>query len=160
MGSSGNRGHSPINGVEISLCEVTRDNWVDCIRLSLHPEQASFVASNVDTIAESRFEPHYRLRAICAAGRPVGFLAFCPENDPEDPETYWLFRFMIDREHQGKRYGTVALKLAIAEMRALGAKVILTMHKPENQAAARLYAQSGFKESGMLDDGDILLRLT
>ena len=27
MGSSGNRGHSPINGVEISLCEVTRDNW-------------------------------------------------------------------------------------------------------------------------------------
>lgn len=34
--------------MEIELKEVTKDNWIDCIDLSLYPEQEKNVASNVD----------------------------------------------------------------------------------------------------------------
>ena len=50
--------------MDTELKEVTKENWIDCIHLSLHPEQEGNLASNVDTIAESKFEPENQLRAI------------------------------------------------------------------------------------------------
>ncbi len=41
----------------IKLAGVTKDNGIDCINLLLYPEQEKNLASNVDTIAESKFEP-------------------------------------------------------------------------------------------------------
>ena len=39
----------------ISLRELTKENYLDCIRLNLHPEQEENLASNAITIAQSRF---------------------------------------------------------------------------------------------------------
>lgn len=143
----------------IELKEVTRDNWIDCIRLSLHPEQEGNVAPNVDSIAESKFELHHQLRAIYKDKQVIGFLAFCVEDDPPNPELYWLFRFMIDKDFQGKGYGTQALNLVIEEITHLGAKCIHTMHKPKNIRAGKLYQKAGFTYIGNLDDGDLLMEL-
>ncbi|MDJ0635580.1 MAG: GNAT family N-acetyltransferase [Xenococcaceae cyanobacterium MO_188.B29] len=141
----------------IKLKEVTKDNWIDCIDLSLYPEQEKNVASNVASIAESKFEPHYQLRAVYKEQKVIGFLAFCVEVDPPDPELYWLFRFMIDKHFQGQGYGTKALNLVIEEIRQLGAKRIHTMHKPSNKTAGKLYQKAGFVYIGHLDDGDLLM---
>lgn len=111
------------------------------------------------SIAESKFETHYRPRVIYADGEVVGFLMYCVETDPPNPELYWLFRLMIDVQNQGQGYGTIAIKLAISEMKTLGAKRIRTMHKPENQVAGKLYRSLGFQEIGMLEDGDVELEL-
>ena len=48
----------------VSLKELSRDNWIECIRLELEDSQKGYVAGNVDTIAESKFETHHCLRAI------------------------------------------------------------------------------------------------
>ncbi|ABU73170.1 hypothetical protein [Vibrio campbellii] len=48
----------------ISLRELTKENYLDCIRLNLHPEQEENLASNAITIAQSRFETDYRLKVI------------------------------------------------------------------------------------------------
>lgn len=143
--------------MEIELKEVTKDNWIDCIDLSLYPEQEKNVASNVASIAESKFEPHYQLRAIYKDKKVIGFLAFCVENDPSDPELYWIFRFMIDKNFQGRGYGIKALNLVMAEIKQLGAKRIYTMHKPSNKTAGKLYQKAGFSYIGTLDDGDRLM---
>jgi diamine N-acetyltransferase len=147
------------NSLMVTLQDVTILNWRDCIRLSLHEPQVGFVASNVATIAESRFNPHYHLRAIYADEQLVGMLAFCHEDEPEDLELYWIFRLMIDRTQQGNGYGVEAIRLVIDEIRTLGGKRIKTMHKPDNVAASVSYTKLGFRSTGRLDDGDCLLEL-
>ncbi|MEZ6049997.1 MAG: GNAT family N-acetyltransferase [Planctomycetaceae bacterium] len=142
-----------------TLQDVTRENWRACIRLEMHEHQQGFVASNVATIAESRFEPHFVLRAIYAEDKVVGMLAYCPEDDPPDPTLYWIFRLMIDKHHQGQGIGTAAMRLAIKEIRELGAHKVRTMHKPSNEIAAALYPKLGFQQIGFHDDGDVLLEL-
>ena len=143
----------------ISLKEVDKTNWIDCVRLSLHPEQENFVASNSDTIAESKFETHHQVRAIYNDDTVIGLLSYCHEDEPLDLTLYWLFRFMIDKQYQGQGYGHKALELAVGEMTSVGANRIQTMHKPSNHNAAALYRNYGFEEIGTLDDGDTLLQL-
>ena len=141
----------------LTLENVTAKNWRDCTRLSIHDHQAGYVASNVATIAESKFEQHYHLRAIYRSTDLVGMLAFCHETEPEDLDLFWIFRLMIDKAHQRCGYASKAMTIAMEEIRDLGGKRIRTMHKPANVAAAGLYAQLGFSEIGSLDDGDTLL---
>ncbi len=143
----------------IKLQEVTKDNWIDCINLSLYSEQKDYLASNVDSIAESKFHPNNQLRAIYLKEKMIGFLAFCVEDDPPNPELYWIFRFMIDKHFQGQGYGTKALKLVIEEIKKLGAKRIQTMHKPKNKIAGQLYQTIGFSYIGNLDGGDLLMEM-
>jgi diamine N-acetyltransferase len=141
----------------IQLGQVNKENWVKCTQLSLKSEQESFLASNLATIAESKFEPHYQLRAIFSGEEIVGMAAFCPEIDIDEPDLYWIFRFMIDKSFQGKGLGHKALKLIIEEIKTLKAKKILTMCKPCNKVALSLYLKVGFLIKGYLDDGDHLL---
>jgi diamine N-acetyltransferase len=143
----------------VELRPLTRDNWAACADLPLLPSQQGLLAPNVYSIAELNFEPHYSARAIYASGQLVGFLMYCPENDPPDPALFWLFRFMVAAEHQGKGHGASALRLAVAEMKAAGATRVRTMHKPRNDPASKLYRKHGFAEVGVLDDGDIELEL-
>jgi diamine N-acetyltransferase len=143
----------------IRLEAVTRDNWRDCAKLVLPASQEQRVAQNVWSIAEAAFEPHYRPRAISLDGTVIGFLMYCPETDPPDPALFWLFRFMLAPAYQARGYGAEALRLALAEMRASGAARVRTMHKPGNLSASKLYRRLGFREIGVLDDGDIELEL-
>lgn len=144
----------------ITLRPVDRNNWVACGRISVGDDQHGLVAGNLETIAESTFELHYHLRAIYHDELVVGMLAYCHENDPEDLELYWIFRLIIDSSFQGKGFGSEAMKLAIAEIRARGATRIHTMHQPGNRIASSLYGKLGFEITGeRLDDGDIVREL-
>ena len=144
----------------LSLQEVSLENWEDCADLELPPDQEDFVATNLYSLAESKFEPHYLPRAICLGDCVVGFLMYCPETDPPDPELFWLLRFMIAREHQGRGLGKRALQLAIKQMQQRGARRIITMHKPSNAVAEKMYDSAGFVATGELDGwGDVLREL-
>jgi len=143
----------------ISLREVTKDNYLDCIHLKLDPEQQKFLAPNSVSIAQSKFISTHRTRAICKDNNVVGFLSFTHEDDPEDLELFWLFRFMIDKEFQAQGISQQVLKLLVEEVKALGGKRLQTMHSPTNMNASSAYKKFGFTEIGVLDDGDIHLEL-
>ncbi|WP_050986161.1 GNAT family N-acetyltransferase [Schlesneria paludicola] len=143
----------------VTLRDLTRDNWVECARLALDENQQGNLASNIETIAESKFEEHHRLRAIYHGDRLVGLLAYTREDDPPDEELFWIFRLMVDKDYQRQGIGLAAMQLAIGEIAELGASRIRTMHKPTNRAAASLYRNLGFREIGFLDDGDVLLEM-
>jgi len=144
----------------VELLPLIRDNWVACTNLQLLPSQQGLLAPNVYSIAELNFEPHYTPRVIHANGQVVGFLMYCPENDPLDTNLFWLFRFMVAAEHQRKGYGASALRLALLEIKDAGATRVRTMHKPRNSAASKLYRRHGFVEIGDLPDGDKELELS
>ena len=143
--------------MNIKLKPVTKDNWIDCIHLSLHPNQEGNLASNLVTRVEAKFYLENQLRAIYLGDRVIGMLAYCMEDEPPTPDVYWLFRFMIDKDFQNRGYGTKALDLVIQEISTLGAKKIYTSHKPKNQVAGRLYQKAGFNYTGERDDGDLMM---
>ena len=98
----------------VKLKDVTAKNWRAVARLELAPDQSDLVADNLYSIAESKFDPDARPRAVYAGDEPVGFLMY----DASDGEAL-IYRFMIDRRHQGKGYGRAALVLAIDEIEGI-----------------------------------------
>ena len=143
----------------VTLRDLTLDNRKDSTRYTLDENQQGNLASNIETIAESKFADHHRLRAIYLGDRLVGLLAYTHEDDPTDEKLFWIFRLMVDKNYQRQGIGRAAMQLAIAEIAELGASRIRTMHKPTNRAAASLYRSIGFREIGFLDDGDVLLEM-
>jgi RimJ/RimL family protein N-acetyltransferase len=68
---------------------------------------------------------------------------------------------MIETQHQEKCYGEAAVKLALKDMREVGAKDVRTSTDIGNTRAEKLYKKLGFEETGILEDsGSMLLRLS
>lgn len=144
---------------KIVLVPVSKENWVDCSYLKAGKGQEKNVASCLATIAESKFETHYELRAIEREGKIVGMLAYCPEVDEPTQGLFWIFRLLIDEEFQRKGYGAQAIRHCLEEIERKDGVVVRIMCKPGNSAAIRCYETIGFTRKGYLEDGDILYEL-
>ena len=150
----------------VILRDVTKENWQECARLTLAPDQEAFVASNAYSLAESKFMPTFVPQAIYAraetdgAATMVGFVmyGFYPDGEPAFGRRHWIFRLMIDREHQGRGYGRAALALVLDRLSAdPNCPDVLIGHVPENTIAARLYAQLGFAPFATAPWGETVL---
>jgi diamine N-acetyltransferase len=141
----------------ISLRPITVENWRDCIALSVAPEQERFVASNLYSLAETRFNPEKRPCAIYADETMVGFVMY--GRDLDDGR-YWIVRFMIDHREQGKGYGKAALRLVTERLATFtDCDAILLDYETENVAARRFYGGVGFRETGTDAAGQIIAAL-
>jgi diamine N-acetyltransferase len=61
---------------KVELRDVTARNWRAVVALELAPEQQGLLASNLYSIAQSKFDPDARPRAIYAGEVVVGFLMY------------------------------------------------------------------------------------
>ncbi|MEJ0075686.1 MAG: GNAT family N-acetyltransferase [Alphaproteobacteria bacterium] len=146
---------------KVRLEDVTVRNWRAVARLKLAPDQQGLVASNLYSIAQSKFDPNAHPRAVYAGDKPVGFLMYDVRETKDQTREASIYRFMIDRNHQGKGYGRAALTQALAEIRAVpGIRKISIGYMPENPVAKPFYASFGFVEAGKDDDGEIIAELT
>ena len=102
-----------------------------------------------------------RARAVYAGERVVGFLMYDAGAADDAPREAVIYRFMIDRRHQGKGYGRAALAKALDEIRAIPrvSKVSIS-YMPDNPVAKPFYASFGFVEVGLDEDGEMLAELT
>lgn len=143
--------------MDVTLREVTRDSWEECVRLKVAEEQAGYVAANVYSLAESRFYPEMVPLAIYAGETMVGFVMY--GLDPRDHQ-YWIYRLMVDHMHQGKGYGRAAMVQTLDRLRQIpGCTAAVIGYEPENAAAARLYASLGFRETGLAPWGEMVAKL-
>lgn len=70
---------------DVRLQDVTAQNWRAVVSLKLADEQRSLLASNLYSIAQSKFDEAAVPRAICAGDEVVGFLMYdVPEVEDED----------------------------------------------------------------------------
>ncbi|PHV13036.1 GNAT family N-acetyltransferase [Chitinimonas sp. BJB300] len=142
--------------MSLTLKPITRENFDAVIDLQLLDHQAHYLASNAYSIAQASFFPHYKTRAIYAAGELVGFLMYVSRKEEGSPGEYGIWRFMIDARHQGKGYGRRALQLAIDEIQSnIDAERISTCYFPENPIAKDFYGSFGFVETGIDEDGEM-----
>ena len=150
--------------MSISLRPIDETNREAVLALSVREDQP-FVASNRYSLkqyeeAEQEEPGVARPFGIYADDRLVGFCMFSvdPEDEDED-DRYYLWRFMIDKEEQGKGYGQAALQEIIRYFRELGADRLLLSTEPENERGLHVYHKAGFQEIGAIDDGEAVLRL-
>ena len=93
--------------MKIELVELSEDNVKQGFDLKVASEQMQYIASNIDSWETAKEnEKVARPFAICCDGKIVGFTMFAFDGYNEDPEDkYWLWRFMIDKNEQGKGFG-------------------------------------------------------
>lgn len=141
----------------VTLREITKENLHDILRLKVAPHQEQFVASNAVLLAEAHFETELPwFRGIYVRDMPVGFLML--EYDKED-QTYNLWRFMIDEQHQGCGYGQRALELFFTHVKALpGADALYTSCVPAAGGPGPFYEKLGFVYTGEEEEGELWMR--
>lgn len=143
---------------EISLRALSSENYEGIIRLNVSEDQKTFVAPNVNSIAESKVYPELIPMAIYAGETLVGFLMY---RQRLETEPYYLMRFMIDARYQGKGYGRAALAKIVELMRALpGCDRIYLSYEPDNVFAEQLYMHFGFAPTGEYMEGEKVACLT
>ncbi|MBG9549027.1 GNAT family N-acetyltransferase [Cytobacillus firmus] len=136
-----------MNTGKVKIEEVTADNWFDCCLLELSEEQRAYMEPNAVSIAQSKFETALRPYVIYLEDKAVGFLMF--NTCLEEMDAYWIYRIMVDKEHQGRGIGKKATELMIAEMAKLpNAKKLAVGYHLENLGAHHLYASLGFADHG------------
>ena len=141
----------------IILKEITAKTCWPIFNLEVAENQSSFVAPNAHSIAEAYFSKEAWFRGIYLGDQPVGFVMLYA--DTEKPE-YFLWRLMIDKDHQGNGYGYQAMGRVIEYTKTLpNAVELLTSYVPGEGNPAPFYYKLGFEETGEVIDGENVLRL-
>lgn len=150
--------------MKIELRVIDETNKDDVILLAVSDSQKQYIASNkesLETAAEEEYKTIARSFAIYADDNLVGFTMFAFDVDYSDSnDRYWLWRFMIDKNLQGKGYGSAALQKVIEYFRSNEADHIRLSTKESNTAALSLYHRYQFKETGEMNDEEIVLQLS
>ncbi len=156
---------------EVTLCAITAENWLDCIRLKPSAEQMSrhYVADNTLSLAQAYAEPWWTPLAVYAGTTIVGFVMYgrWPHGVQSElwgetlkPGIDYIARMMIDERYQGRGFGTAALAEVIAKIKAQGeCRAIELDYDRGNVAADRLYTGYGFQLLRENEFGEISARL-
>ena len=129
----------------VTLNEITSATVRMICSLEAREEQKRFVAPNALSIAQAYFEPRAVFRAVYADEVPVGFVMWKPA---DDPAVAYLWRFMIDHNHQGKGHAKQAITLLIDLLRDAGYQRIQTSVVLGDGGPLDFYSSLGFVETG------------
>ena len=131
------------------------------LSLDVSPNQQGLVATMAESYADALFPPDYGwgqvtpwLRGVTRDGEPAGFI-MCADPTPTQPEA-WIWRLLVDRNHQGYGVGTFAMHQVIQRYRDLGVGRILVSWAPRSNNPSGFYHKLGFKETGEMVDGEIV----
>lgn len=149
--------------MNVTLREISAATLGRIITLSVTPEQQQFVAYNSVSLAEALFSPEAWYRAIYHDDEPAGFVMLYDETlrpvAPENPQVA-IWRFMIDRNFQGRGIGAAALQLVVAHVRAQArCRTLLVSYVPGPGCPEPFYLRGGFRHTGRVDDGEVVLEL-
>ena len=141
--------------MNIQLLEINRENWEKVIALKVHDEQSHFVASNLYSLVQAKYQPECKPLAIYDDCLLVGFLMYViPTAQQND---YWIYRLMIDKYHQKKGYGKKAMQLVLDLIKQdKDYNKVYISFEPSNHEAKMLYERLGFVSTGEIDDGEIV----
>lgn len=141
----------------VTLRPVTRDNFETVADLELHQHQRAWLASNSYSIAQASFHPNFHTRAIYLGDEVIGFMMFVVLDGVDDePGEYSIWRFMVDRRHQGKGHGRRALQTLLDDIRRdpAACKVWIS-YIPGNEVASAFYSSFGFVETEIDEEGEM-----
>lgn len=149
--------------------KITDDNYGECIKLDPGENGRKLVAPNVNSLAIAYVCKENNICtpmpfAIYNDENMVGFIMMSSlikdQDNDFNEDTYDIWRFMVDKKYQGKGYGREALLKAIDFIKSFPygpAKTLVLSYLPENEAGRSLYESVGFKATGEIEDGEIVM---
>jgi GNAT superfamily N-acetyltransferase len=148
---------------DLELVELT-GRAREFLSLEVAENQKRNVASMAESYADALFPPQDGwensttwIRGVTRAGTPAGFI-MCSDA-PDDEKDPWIWRLLVDREHQGFGVGKFAVECAIARYRSLGVRQLLTAWHPGPNDASGFYKMLGFVETGEMLEGEVVAAL-
>ncbi|WP_061290147.1 GNAT family N-acetyltransferase [Herbidospora cretacea] len=151
---------------DVTLRPVTDDNRAEVTALRVAPAQEEYVASVADSLADAERYPEAMPRhwAIYADETPVGFLMISDNVPPGDPGIlgpYFLWRLLVDAEHQRRGYGRAALAAlgGYLSTRPGATELLTSVHPGETGSPMGFYLRLGFQDTGADHEGERVLRL-
>ena len=156
----------------ITLRPVTMDNVGQIMKLKA---DESLVASNAYSLAQAYVfttecsEELLLTRGIYFDEKLIGFLMVYLELGPEwtydnNGEPYfYLWRLMIDENHQDKGYGRKAMDILIDELKSGAhgnANTLYTSTAPASTVTPKFYRSFGMVPTGEMDEGETVLRMS
>ena len=142
-------------GEHVRLVPVDESNRRACLALRVHRTQHTLIASNEKSLEQASKNPQLVTRALVAADRVVGFAMYERRRDGSG----YIWRVMVDEEHQGHGLGRRLMELLLEELRAAGLRPVFISHRPENRVAAQLFESLGFFEVDFEADGEVVREL-
>lgn len=143
----------------IDFRKITEENFDAIIKMK-RPDGEGYVASNTYSLAQAwlyREANDVYLFAIYDDEMPVGFMML--DEDLEE-RSLVIWRIMFPVEHQNKGFGTLAIKKIIQMAKESGKYDFLIIdYVPENKIAGHVYEKVGFKPTGEISNGEIVMRL-
>ena len=141
----------------VSLREVDKDTYLTLLQLKTTPDQDRFVANNAISLAQLHFnQDRAWARRVCAGEAPIGFVMMY---DEPDGTTAYLWRFLIDRHHQGSGYGREAMQELVELVRSRGKQKLTLSYVPQEGHPGPFYEALGFQDTGRVEDGERILEL-
>ena len=137
----------------VEFREVDFFNLRAVLDLRVTDAQSEYVASVQESIAEAEVTQDARpwYRALYADEEPVGFVMLSDNIPPGNPELvgpYYLWRLLIDVDHQGRGYGTRALDLAVEYIQARpNGRELFTSVVEEPGSPMNFYLKYGFQKT-------------
>lgn len=138
---------------------IDRANFYPLLKMD-PGDGGKFVASNAVSLAEAWL--HYERHdthpfAVYHAEELVGFMMV---HEDRAKGVLDLWRLAIAREHQGRGYGSAALSRLIALAQESGRYTCIAIgYMKGNDRARHIYEKLGFRPTGLVEDGEIIMRL-
>lgn len=148
--------------VMVQLRDIDEDNWMEVALLTTEEDGIpkvceQYVSSNALSIVQAVYEGNWEVKAIYCGKKPVGFTmyGYNPEYDG-----YEICRIMIDHKHQGKGFGTIALKLVMEELSLFeDCDYIYLSLNPNNEKSKKIYKKLGFEDTGVKNGSEEVWRI-
>ena len=153
-----------VDPAQVSLRPITEDTVRAVCALSVRENQVGLVAPNAVSLAEALFSPLAWYRAVYLQDSIVGFVMLYDQSLREPPAPSpkaVVWRFMVDKNVQGKGVGRAALLRVIEHVRHKEVFSVLSLsYVPVPGSAEKFYRDLGFKPTGRVEDGEVELELS
>ena len=142
----------------IELRPVAAGNWRACADLEVAPEQRDFVSPVARYLCLCHYGAVWDPLAVCAGDEVVGFVMWAI--DPGD-RSGWIGGLVIDRARQRKGFGRATVEALTSRLLETGGCSSCALsYSPGNFVARDLYLSLGFVETGEIEDGELVARLS
>ncbi len=149
----------------IELTEIDDDNLAAVQAVTVSDRQLDFVGTVREALDEAADCPEGNpwYRAVVVDGTVVGFVMLSWNVTPDPPEIigpWFLWKLIVDQQHQGRGIGAAVVQAVAAIVGAEGASELLTSFVPADDGPAGFYARLGFVPTGDVDiEGETIVSL-
>jgi histidinol dehydrogenase len=152
---------TPPAELRFAVRPVDADNLEAVLKLSVAAGQTRFVAPVERSLAQVAYEPAGRALAIFEGDEAVGMMLLYDARLSKDrpAQQLYIWRLMVDAQHQRRGLGRAAMKWIVEEARRLDMVEVGLSHVDLPGHPGPFYEALGFAYTGELDDGELKMVL-